>query len=50
MAKSAQNPEDKQSWLALAESWLVTVQLQSTPENFQLTEETRIQALKWAAR
>jgi hypothetical protein len=50
MAKSAQNSEDKQSWLALAESWLLTVQLQSTSENFQVTEETRIRALEWAAQ
>jgi hypothetical protein len=50
MAKSAQNPEDKQSWLALAESWLTTVQLQSTSENFQVTEEIKIQALQWASQ
>jgi hypothetical protein len=49
MAKSAQNLEDKQSWLALAESWLSTVQLQSTSENFHVTEEIKIQALEWAS-
>jgi hypothetical protein len=50
MARSAQNPEDKQSWLALAESWLTTVQLQSTSEKFRVTEEIRVQALEWASR
>jgi len=50
MAKSAQNQDDKQSWLALAESWLTTVQLQSTSENFQVTEDLKIKALEWASR
>jgi hypothetical protein len=50
MAKSAQNQDDKQSWLALAESWLTTVQLQSTSENFQVTEDIKIKALEWASR
>jgi hypothetical protein len=50
MAKSAQNPEDKQSWLALAESWLTTVQLQPGDELFQMTEEEKVKALAWAAQ
>jgi hypothetical protein len=50
MAKSTQNPEDKQSWLALAESWLTTVQLHSSDELFQVTEEEKIKALAWAAQ
>jgi hypothetical protein len=50
MAKSAQNQEDKQSWLALAESWLTTVQLQSTSGNFQVTEATKLRALEWASQ
>lgn len=50
MARSAQNPDDKHSWLALAESWLTTAQLQSTADNFQVTDKTKIQALEWAAQ
>jgi hypothetical protein len=50
MAKSAQNPEDKRSWLALAESWLTTVQLQSSDELFQVTEEEKFKALAWATQ
>jgi hypothetical protein len=50
MAKSTQSPEDKQSWLALAESWLTTVQLQSSDELFQVTEEEKVKALTWAAQ
>jgi hypothetical protein len=50
MAKSAQNPEDKQSWLALAESWLTTIQLQPSDELFQMTEDEKVKALAWAAQ
>jgi len=51
MAKRAENHEEKQSLLALAESWLTTVQLQPTEkQNFQLTEEEKTKALEWAAR
>jgi len=51
MAKRAQNDDEKQSLLALAESWLTTVQLQSTEEqSFQLTEEEKAKTLEWAAR
>jgi hypothetical protein len=51
MAKSAQNKEEKQSWLAMAESWLTTVQLRSTAEdNFQVTEDQKTKALQWAAQ
>jgi hypothetical protein len=51
MAKSAQNPDDKQSWLALSESWLTTVQLYANPDcTFRLTEEQKFQALEWAAQ
>jgi hypothetical protein len=51
MAKSAQNPDDKHSWLALAESWLTTVQLYANPDcTFRLTEEQKFQALEWAAQ
>jgi hypothetical protein len=50
MAKSTLNLEDKQSWLALAESWLTTVQLHSSDELFQVTEEEKIKALTWAAQ
>ena len=42
MAKNAQNEEEKQSWLAIAESWLTTVQLRSTVEdNFRVTEDEK---------
>ena len=50
MAKSAQNPDEKQSWLALAESWLTTVQLQSGDELFQVTERKKAKAVAWAAQ
>jgi len=50
MAKSAQNPDEKQSWLALAESWLTTVQLQSSGAQFEVTEEEKAKALAWAAQ
>jgi hypothetical protein len=51
MAKSAQNKEEKQSWLALAEGWLTTVQLRSTAENnFQVTEDEKAKALQWASQ
>ena len=51
MAKSAQNKEEKQSWLALAESWLTTVQLRSRAEdNCQVTEDEKAKALEWAAQ
>lgn len=50
MARSAQNPNDKHSWLALAESWLTTVLLQSTADDFRVTDEIKIQALEWAAQ
>jgi hypothetical protein len=50
MARSAQSSDDKQSWLALAESWLTTVQLQSPADNFQVSDEIKIQALEWAAQ
>ena len=51
MAKSAQNKEEKQSWLALAESWLTTVQLRSAAEgNFQVTEDEKAKALEWAVQ
>jgi hypothetical protein len=50
MAWSAQNEDQKQSWLALAESWLATVQVQSTSDNFQVSEDIKMQALNWAAR
>jgi hypothetical protein len=49
MAKSAQALDDKQSWLALAESWLTTVQLRSASKDFQLTEEAKKQTLEWAS-
>jgi hypothetical protein len=51
MAKRAQNDDKKQSLLALAESWLTTVQLRPTEaKSFQLTEEEKAKALEWAAR
>ena len=51
MAKNAQNKEEKQSWLAIAESWLTTVQLRSTVEdNFRVTEDEKAKALEWAAQ
>jgi hypothetical protein len=51
MAKSAQDKEERQSWLAMAESWLTTVQLRSTAEdNFRMTEDEKAKALVWAAR
>lgn len=51
MAKSAQDNEEKQSWLAMAESWLTTVQLRSTVgNNFQITEDEKANALEWAAQ
>jgi hypothetical protein len=51
MAKSAQDNDEKQSWLALAESWLTTVQLRSTAEdNFQVTEDEKAKALEWAVQ
>jgi hypothetical protein len=49
MAKSAQTPDDKQSWLALAESWLTTVQLQPSDKQFRVTEEEKAKALAWAS-
>jgi hypothetical protein len=51
MAKSAQDKDEKQSWLAMAESWLTTVQLRSTVEdNFRVTEDEKAKALVWAAQ
>jgi hypothetical protein len=50
MAKKNQSGEDKQSWLALAESWLTTVQLEPSDELFQVTEEEKVKALAWAAQ
>lgn len=51
MAKSAQSPDDKHSWLALAESWLTTVQLYANPDcTLHLTEEQKAKALEWAAQ
>jgi hypothetical protein len=48
-AKDARDETDMQSWLALAESWLQTVQLRQTGEQkFQLTEEAKFNVLKWA--
>ncbi len=50
-AKIARNEDEKQSWLALAESWLTTIQLQSAAEQkFQVTEEEKAKALEWAAQ
>jgi hypothetical protein len=51
MAKSVEDKEEKQSWLAMAESWLTTVQLRSTAEdNFRVTEDEKAKALEWAAQ
>jgi hypothetical protein len=51
MAKSAQNTEEKQSWLALAESWLTSAQLRSRSEdNYRVTEDEKAKALEWAAQ
>jgi hypothetical protein len=40
MAKSSQDEEEKQSWLAMAESWLTTVQLRSTAEDNSVSFES----------
>jgi hypothetical protein len=51
MANSAQDNEEKQSWLAMAESWPTTVQLRSTAEDsFRVTEYEKAKALEWAAQ
>jgi hypothetical protein len=51
MAKNAPDEEEKQSRLAMAESWLTTVQLRSTAEDsFQVTEDEKAKALEWAAQ
>ena len=51
MAKSAQDNDEKQSWLAMAESWLATVQLRSTAgDNFQVTDDEKAKALEWAVQ
>jgi hypothetical protein len=51
MAKSARDVNEKHSWLAMAESWLITVQLHPCgDQEFQVTEEAKIQALQWAAQ
>lgn len=51
MAKSAQDKEEKESWLAMADSWLTTVQLRSTAkDNSRLTEDEKAKALVWAAQ
>jgi hypothetical protein len=51
MAKCAQDKEEKQSWLAMAESWLTTVQLRSTvKDTFRVTEDEKAKALVWAAQ
>jgi len=51
MAKNAQDKEEKQSWLAMAESWLTTVQLRSTvKDTFRVPEDEKAKALEWAAQ
>jgi hypothetical protein len=50
-AKITRNQDERQSWLALAESWLTTIQLQPAAEQkFQVTEKEKAKALEWAAQ